>query len=193
VRVTRPGGVIVTTAWSGDDMFATRSEVVADRHPALFERGGPDPRAWADPDGLAAIYAGLDVEFTVKRRTRWLGYASGEAAMETFEVASGPIRRLRHAVEQAGGSWAAPVSASLRSHPARSSGSIPANVSADRASRRGRRRRAIARRSACHIVTSGSASFARCPGRAGARSRLAPTTSCGLSRPDPGECSIDGR
>jgi hypothetical protein len=106
VRVTRPGGVIVTTAWSGDGMFATRNEVVADCHPALFERGGPDPRAWEDPDGLAAIYAGLDVEFTAKWRTRWLGYASGEAAMETFEVASGPVRRLRHAVEQAGGSWA---------------------------------------------------------------------------------------
>lgn len=105
VRVTRPEGGIVSTAWSDEGMLATLTAVVADRYPGVLDPSRPDPAAWADPTGVARIFADEDVHITVTRRTWWFRFPTIVAPLDLLEEASGPVQRLRAAVEAADGNW----------------------------------------------------------------------------------------
>ncbi len=106
VRVCRPGGRVVSTAWGHDGVFGALTAVVAERHPEVVDPARPDPRAWADAEGLAAIFAGLDVKIELTHRTVWFPFPSAERALALFEEVSGPVQRLRAGVEQASpGGW----------------------------------------------------------------------------------------
>ena len=100
VRVCRPGGRVVTTAWAQWGAMATSMEVIAREHPEVHDPTGPNPRDWADLDGVRGFVAGLDVEVRVEQRTAWFRFPSLPAAFELFEMASGPYRRMRAAIEE---------------------------------------------------------------------------------------------
>lgn len=104
LRVCRPGGRIVSTAWSAAGMFGVMLEVFTDRHTALLA-GAPDQRAWADPDKLARLFDGLEVDIDVTTATLWIPFASVASALELFESASGPVHRMREALAAEGGDW----------------------------------------------------------------------------------------
>jgi SAM-dependent methyltransferase len=98
VRVCRPGGRVVTTAWAAEKIFGELTTVVTRRHPEVIPPDRPDPRAWADPDGLGAIVEGLGVTVRLQRRTAWFAFPSAEAALDELEEVSGPVQRLRQGV-----------------------------------------------------------------------------------------------
>ena len=100
VRVCRPDGRVVTTAWGDRGVFATSLEVIARELPEVDDPQGPDPRDWADLDGVRDVVAGLDVEVRVEQRTIWFRFPSLPAAFDLFEVASGPYLRMRAAIEE---------------------------------------------------------------------------------------------
>lgn len=107
VRVCRPGGTVVTTAWGREGVFATPRLVIRERCPEAVPEGAPDPSRWAEPEGLADIFAGCDVDITHRRVETWFPFAGLEPLMEALETVSGPIRTIRRAVAEAGGDWAA--------------------------------------------------------------------------------------
>ena len=107
VRVCRPGGRVVTTAWAGDGVIGSWSVIAMERHPELF--GDPAAQAerfaWSDPERVPELFAGCDVDIRVEHREIWFPFASTTDALEVFEATSGPIMRLRSAVQEAGGDW----------------------------------------------------------------------------------------
>jgi SAM-dependent methyltransferase len=105
LRVTRPGGSVVSTAWSDEGMFAALIAVVTEQHPGALDPDRPDPAAWADASALARIFAGADVDISVQRLTWWFRFPSLIAPLDLLERASGPVQRLRAAVEAADGDW----------------------------------------------------------------------------------------
>lgn len=98
VRVCRPEGRIVTTAWGREGVIATTSQVVRERRPDLFPEGAPDPSRWADQAGVEELFARCDVEVEVRRVETWFSFPDREHLMRAFETVSGPIRRLQAAV-----------------------------------------------------------------------------------------------
>lgn len=99
VRVCRPGGSVVTTAWSDGGIFAVLTDVATARHPSVVSSDAPDPRDWADRAGLEAIFAGLDVTVALERRTVWFPFPDVAEALALFERASGTVQRMRAGVE----------------------------------------------------------------------------------------------
>lgn len=59
VRMCRPGGTIALTAWHREGYFGQLTRVLRERHPDLVDPDAADVHAWADRDGLEAIFAGL--------------------------------------------------------------------------------------------------------------------------------------
>jgi SAM-dependent methyltransferase len=104
VRVCRPGGRIVTTAWADDGIFGSMLDVMRRRHPALLE-DVPDRQAWVEPEALAGLFEGAGVDIDVAIDTTWFRFPSIPAAMALFEVASGPVQRMRAGVLADGGDW----------------------------------------------------------------------------------------
>lgn len=106
VRVCRPGGRIVTTAWADEGVLAAFPQVVHERHADALPPAAHAPHRWAEPDGLAELFDGCPVDLEVERRQHPFEAPSLEALLTFFEEVSGPIQRLRAAVEGVGGSWA---------------------------------------------------------------------------------------
>lgn len=100
VRVCRPGGRVVTTAWTDRGVFAASMAVIARELPEVHDPERPDPGDWAELAGVRGFVGGLDAEVRVERRTTWFRFPSLPAAFELFEVASGPYLRMRAAIEQ---------------------------------------------------------------------------------------------
>ncbi len=100
VRVCRPGGRVVTTAWADRGVFATSREVIARELPEIHGPARHDPHDWAEPAAVRGFVAGLDVEVHIEHRTIWFRFPSLVAAFELFEAASGPYLRMRAAIEQ---------------------------------------------------------------------------------------------
>ncbi|WP_052665499.1 class I SAM-dependent methyltransferase [Nitriliruptor alkaliphilus] len=98
VRVCRPGGTVVSTAWGREGIIATVPQVVRERRPELFPDGAPDPALWAVQAGAEQLFAGCDVDIEVRRVETWFPFPGRDDLMRTFEAVSGPIRRLRGAV-----------------------------------------------------------------------------------------------
>lgn len=106
VRVARPGGMVVTTAWADEGCLATLRHAAFERYPQLADPSAPDPRAWSREDGLREMLAGLPATLELERRQHGLLFPSTAAAMTLLEEASGPVQRLRDGVAQVGGDWA---------------------------------------------------------------------------------------
>lgn len=115
VRLCRPGGTIALTAWHRDGAFGRLPRVLRTCHPALVDPDAPDPRVWADRDGLEDIFTGLPVTIEVETHDLPVCFPSIEAAMDLFELISGPVMAMRSAVEQSGGDWAATRAAAIAS------------------------------------------------------------------------------
>jgi SAM-dependent methyltransferase len=104
VRVCRPGGTVLSTAWGREGVIATVSQVVRERRPEVFPDGAPDPTLWADQAGVEQLFARCDVDIAVRRVETWFPFPGRDHLMRSFETVSGPIRRLRAAV---GDDWPA--------------------------------------------------------------------------------------
>jgi SAM-dependent methyltransferase len=100
VRVCRPGGRVVTTAWGNQGLFATSMTVIARELPEVNDPSGPHPHDWAELDGVRGFLTGIDVRVDVEHRTAWFRFASLPAAFDLFEVASGPYLHMRAAIEE---------------------------------------------------------------------------------------------
>lgn len=107
VRVCRPGGTVTTTAWGREGVFATVRQVVEEHYPAAIGGQVPDPALWAEPAGLEQLFASCDVDITHRRVETWFPFAGLEQLWRAFEEVSGPIRRVRAGVRDAGGDWTA--------------------------------------------------------------------------------------
>jgi SAM-dependent methyltransferase len=107
VRVCRPGGTVVTTAWGREGVFSVILDVVRHQHPEAIPLDAPDSARWAGPDGVVGLFGGHDVEVRVERVETWFAFPSLEALFATLERVSGPMARLRDAVTEAGGDWSA--------------------------------------------------------------------------------------
>ena len=80
--------------------MATSMEVIARELPEVDDPSRPNPRDWADLDGVRGFVHGLDVQVRLEQRTIWFRFPSLEAVFDLFEVASGPYLRMRAAIEQ---------------------------------------------------------------------------------------------
>lgn len=107
VRVCRPGGRVVTTAWGREGVFGVLRAVIRDLCPAAAPADAPDPGRWAEPAGLGAIFAGCDVDITHRRVETWFSFAGLDPLWSTLEEVSGPIQVTRSTVAEAGGDWQA--------------------------------------------------------------------------------------
>lgn len=102
VRVCRPGGLVVSTAWARTGLFATLREVPVAHHPQLWPADHPDPGDWADPDTMAAMVAGLPVDvgdLPVHRLGFGAMRITGEGVWGDPPDRDAAIRLLRRAVE----------------------------------------------------------------------------------------------
>lgn len=98
VRVCRPGGTVVSTAWGREGVIATVSQVVRERRPDIMPEDAPDPARWADQAGVEELFARCDVDVQVRRVETWFPFPDRVHLMRAFETVSGPIRRLQAAV-----------------------------------------------------------------------------------------------
>lgn len=105
VRVCRPGGRIVTTAWADEGVFSTIPQVVRRRCPGVIPSSAPVPHRWADPASVAELFSGCDVTTEVEPREHVFSAPSPAQLFAFLEGISGPIQRLREGVEAAAGSW----------------------------------------------------------------------------------------
>jgi SAM-dependent methyltransferase len=105
VRICRPGGVIASTAWHPDAVYSKIGGIVVGFLPdeEADEEPGPEPTAWADPDAVRSIFAGLPVTVQTAARTVTVRWPSSDALIDALPEL-GP---LAWAVEQlrAYGSW----------------------------------------------------------------------------------------
>ena len=106
VRVARPGGMVVSTAWANDGFFATLRTTVLERHPELLDPATPDPRAWSQPDSINEMLEGLPAMGEVELRQQPFRFVSTAAAFDLIEEVSGPVHRMRDGVVRVGGDWA---------------------------------------------------------------------------------------
>jgi SAM-dependent methyltransferase len=107
VRVCRPGGRIVSTAWTGEGVIGSLRRATESRYPQLA-MADPSHEAhlvWGDPDRLPGLFEGCDVEVHLEHREVWFPFGSSEDALELFETTSGPVMRLRGAILEAGLDW----------------------------------------------------------------------------------------
>lgn len=96
VRVSRPGGRIVTTAWSEHSIFFRMTQVAREHDPQLIEVRDPGP--FADRDLLRELAMELPVVAVhVQEHPMPLGFGSATAAMGFFERTSGPVQRMASA------------------------------------------------------------------------------------------------
>jgi SAM-dependent methyltransferase len=105
IRVCRPGGQVISTAWTDHGCLATLRTTVLDAHPGLVDPAHPDPADWTRLDALYAMVDGLPVEVQLDHRTHPFRFDSASAAMQLMEQASGPVQRLRDGVHADGGDW----------------------------------------------------------------------------------------
>jgi SAM-dependent methyltransferase len=98
VRVCRPGGAILTTAWTPTSIFEVLKSHAFERRPDLRDASPARPLAWTDPDELRRLAVGLDVDVSVTSATHWVPFDSPRAALDLAEEVSGPVRYLRAAV-----------------------------------------------------------------------------------------------
>lgn len=105
VRVTRPGGMVVTTAWSDHGFLATFRTTALERHSELVDPSAPPPHAWAQLESISEMLEGLPATAEVESREHPFRFASTAAALELLEEVSGPVQRLRDGVIHAGGDW----------------------------------------------------------------------------------------
>jgi SAM-dependent methyltransferase len=105
VRVCRPGGTVVTTAWGREGVFAAITATVRERCPDAIPADAPDPTRWSEPEGLADIFAGCDVHLRHRRVETWFPFTGLEPLMDALEAVSGPVRGLRTRVLGAGADW----------------------------------------------------------------------------------------
>lgn len=103
VRVCRPGGRVVTTAWSAQSIFLRMMRLAHAYDPDIVRLADPGP--FADREQLADLALELPVTLIeVDEHPLPLTFASAEAAMTFFEQTSGPVQRLAAAFA---GGWAA--------------------------------------------------------------------------------------
>ena len=105
VRVCRPGGLVVSTAWARTGLFATLREVPIAHHPELWPADLPDPGDWADADRMAAMVADLPVDVEVTTHVHPFWFPDVATALGFFEEVSGPVQRIRAGVAELGGDW----------------------------------------------------------------------------------------
>ncbi len=105
VRVCRPGGLIVSTAWAPTGLFAALREVPIAHHPELWPADRPDPDDWADPDRMAAMVTGLPVDVEVTTHVHPFWFSDVATALGFLEEVSGPVQRIRVGVAELGGDW----------------------------------------------------------------------------------------
>ena len=107
IRVCRPGGLVVSTAWTRSGLFGALREIPIARHPELWPPDRPDPGDWADPDRLIAMVAGLPVDVEVSTHGYPFWFPDVATAFGFFEEVSGPVQRIRAGVADLGGDWEA--------------------------------------------------------------------------------------
>jgi len=107
VRVCRPGGRIVSTAWTGEGVIGSLRKATEARYPqlAMADPSHEAHLAWGDPDRLPGLFDECDVEVHLEHREVWFPFGSSEDALEVFETTSGPVMRLRAAIIGAGLDW----------------------------------------------------------------------------------------
>lgn len=105
VRVCRPGGLVVSTAWADAGLFGAFREVPVAHHPELMPPDRPDPSAWADPHRLGEIVADLPVDLEVARHVHPFRFPDVATPFAFFEEVSGPVQRMRAGVAELGGDW----------------------------------------------------------------------------------------
>lgn len=96
VRVTRPGGQVVTTAWATGSIYVDMADLMHEAAPDVVPVAGPAP--WAERGRLADLVAHLPVDVSLTDAELWLPFASADAAVSFYERTSGPVRRFRSAV-----------------------------------------------------------------------------------------------
>ncbi|MTV24989.1 class I SAM-dependent methyltransferase [Nitriliruptoraceae bacterium ZYF776] len=99
VRVARPGGRVVATAWAPGSMYVEMTQLAERLGPETIPHGGPSP--WADPGQLGALTAELPVSLAVTTHELWLPFASPDDALAFYERTSGPVQRMAGALEDA--------------------------------------------------------------------------------------------
>ncbi len=93
IRVTRPGGQLLTTAWSRSSIFLRMMHVAAQHDADIV--GVVDAGPFADRNGLRRLSIGAPIEdLAVREHELPLSFASVEAAFAFFEQASGPVQSL---------------------------------------------------------------------------------------------------
>jgi SAM-dependent methyltransferase len=103
VRVARPGGAIGVTSWTPEGMNGRIFEAITS-----FVEPPPsaqNPMRWGDEDYVRGLFAELEVEVGVERRTIDTVWASSEAWVDHQASNLGPMMAARTALEEAG-SWA---------------------------------------------------------------------------------------
>lgn len=96
VRVTRPGGRVVATAWALGSIFVAMAAVMHAADPRVVPHTGVSP--WAEPDALATLVHGLPVDVAVGEQHLWLPFPSADVALAFYERTSGPVRRYAAAI-----------------------------------------------------------------------------------------------
>lgn len=96
VRVTRPGGRVVTTAWAVGSAFVALGDLMHEAAPDLAPFSGASP--WTDQERLTELVAGLGVEADLEEAELWLPFPSADDALAFYERTSGPVRRFVAAV-----------------------------------------------------------------------------------------------
>jgi SAM-dependent methyltransferase len=107
LRVCRPGGQVISTAWADAGCFATLRSTVLEEHPELIDPSQPDPGDWARLDALLEMVEGRSVDVQLEQRAHPFHFPSASAAMDLMEEASGPVLRMREGVRARGGDWTA--------------------------------------------------------------------------------------
>lgn len=93
VRVCRPGGRIVTTAWSERSIFLRMMRLAHAHDPDIVRLADPGP--FADRERLTELACELPVRrIEVADYPLPLAFASADAAMTLFEDTSGPVQNL---------------------------------------------------------------------------------------------------
>lgn len=101
VRVCRPGGVVVLTAWTDASIFGALTRTLSGYLPPP-PPGAPSFREWADPSGLARIFSGLPVELSVQETSVPIRLPSADNALTLFETKAAPVMAAQRAIEPTG-------------------------------------------------------------------------------------------
>lgn len=99
LRVVRPGGAVVLTAWTPESVMGRMIALNRDLVPASAQV--PSPAQWGDEDHARAMFADAS-EVVVERESVTLGAESVEAHIASIESNLGPIMAARSALEPEG-------------------------------------------------------------------------------------------